>query len=535
MVNNWLVLLPPFIVLLCAFITRKLNTSLSIGIISAALIATDFAPLQAILTIVKRLLMVTTDLDNLMMYSFLFMISILVVLLNRTGGASAFAHIITQKLKTKKAAETSAILLALTLFIDDYLSCLTVGYVMRPITDKMKIPRAKLAYLVHTMTGPLVILAPISSWVAAITAMFDQSGVTSQTHSNTLFIADPFFLYLQTIPYIFYSFLTLASLFFIVRTQISYGPMHTHEEIAQTTGNLFGGKDPIINKLDEVPTSQGTLSDLLIPLITLITTVFLGTLWTGDYYLFGGSNSLLDAFKTNTKIFTVLFFSGIISLAVSFALAFKRKSITLNQTPSIIKEGIQLILSAVCMVILAATLSKMLQIDLKTGEYLAFLLKGILNISLLPFILFVVTTITGMLIGSAWGTMMLLIPIALQMIIALTHAQTPVSPETISILFPALGAIFSGAVCGDHLSPISSVTIMAATSSGSYPLDHTQTQFAYSIPAIVCTAFAFLLTGLLNNQSLFIKLVVPLTLSIIICCCMLWLLNKLQKNQNKKA
>jgi Na+/H+ antiporter NhaC len=529
MVNTWLVLLPPFIVLLCAFVTRKLNTSLTIGIISAALIAADFSPIQAGYTIARRLFMVVSDTDNLMMYSFLFMISILVILLNLTGGAAAFAKIITQRLRTKKAAESSSLLLSLTLFIDDYLSCLTVGYVMRPITDKMHIPRAKLAYLVHAMTGPLVILAPISSWVAAITATFDSAGVSSKATASTLFIADPFFMYVQAIPYIFYSFLTIASAWFIVRMRISFGPMHVHEEIAQTTGNLFGGKEPIADPIDSHAVAQGTLSDLLIPLLTLLGCVFIGTLWTGDYYLFGGNSSLLDAFKNNTKIFLVLFLSGAIALCTSFLLAFSRKRITYSQTPNIIKEGILLMLSAVTMVILASTLSKILQLDLLTGHYLASILQGALNLALLPCIFFIVASITSMLTGSSWGTMMILIPIVLQTLTSLTHVPTPAHPEAVALLFPVLGALFSGAVCGDHLSPISATTIMAATSSGSYPLDHAQTQFLYGVPAIICSAFAFLLTGLLNDHNLFIKLVVPIICSILLCCFILWMLNKLQK------
>jgi tetracycline resistance efflux pump len=529
MTHSWLVLLPPFIVLLSAIITRHLNVSLLFGIISAAFIATDFSLLDAGLKAFERFFATVTDIENLQMYSFLFMISILIVLLNRTGGAAAFAHIVIAKLRTKKAAETSSLILSSTLFIDDYLGCLTVGYIMRPITDALKIPRAKLAYLVHTMTGPLVILAPISSWVAAITAMFDQSGVSTTHSTQTLFLEDPFFMYIQTIPYIFYSFITLSAIWFIVRKQISFGPMNVHEHIAQTTNNLFGGKVPLADPLTEENMPQGKLSDLLIPLIALIGTVFIGTLWTGDYYLFGGSHSLLEAFKSNTKIFLVLFISGIVSLAVSFGLAFARNSIKLSQTWSIIKDGIMLIASAVLMVMLASVLSKMLQHDLKTGQYLAYLLKGILSLWLLPCLLFIVTTITGMLIGSAWGTMMLLIPIALQMIITLTQAQTPINPDAVAILFPALGAIFSGAVCGDHLSPISSVTIMAATSSGSYPIDHTITQFAYGIPVIIFTAIAFLLAGIFADQSIIFKLIIPMLFGIFSCCLTLWVLDYFKK------
>src|SRR3984957_14771166 len=194
MTHSWLVLLPPFIVLLSAIITRHLNLSLALGIVSAALIATDFSLIDAGMKILQRILATVTDPENLEMFSFLFMISILIVLLNRTGGAAAFAKKITQRLQSRASAESASLALSLTLFIADYLSCLTVGYVMRPIFDTMRIPRVKLAYLVHAMTGLLVILAAISSWVAAVTATLDQAGVSSKATQSTIFATDPYFM-----------------------------------------------------------------------------------------------------------------------------------------------------------------------------------------------------------------------------------------------------------------------------------------------------------------------------------------------------
>ncbi len=529
MTHNWLVLLPPFIVLLSAMITRHLNLSLAVGIVAAALISTDFSLVDASLKIIERIFATVTDLENLQMYSFLFMISILIVLLNRTGGAAAFAQKITQRLQSRRSAESSSLLLSLTLFIDDYLSCLTVGYVMRPIFDTMRIPRAKLAYLVHGMTGPLVILAPISSWVAAITATLDQAGVSSNIKSGTVFVADPYFMYIQSIPYIFYSFLTIASAWFIVRKGISFGSMHEHEKIAQETGNLFGAKQPITDQMNAETVPQGTLSDLLIPLITLIASVFLGTLWTGNYYLFGGTNSLLDAFRTNTQIFLVLFSAGLISLIVSFILAFARKRISITQVPGIVWQGIDLMWSAVLMVALASTLSKMLRLDLHTGEYLAVLLQGVISLTLLPCIFFITSSITSILIGSSWGTMMIFIPIALPMITQLAQIATPADPASIAILFPVLGAIFSGAVSGDHLSPISATTIMAATSSGAYTFDHFKTQLPYGIPALFFSALAFLLTGIFVHQHMLLKIILPTAVGIFGCCLTLWLLNYTKK------
>ena len=224
MQNSWLVLLPPFIVLACAFFTRRLNSSLALGVVAGAFIATNFALVQTVTLTGQRLYNTVTDTDNLYMYLFLFTISIIIVLLNRTGAALAFAHTLTEKLRNGRMAETSSLMLSSTLFIDDYLNGLTVGFVMRPITDSFKIPRAKLAFLVHTMTGPLIILAPISSWVGAITATLDKSGIARAGSAGAKIIGDPFFVYLETIPFIFYSLFMITSVWFIVRARISYGP-----------------------------------------------------------------------------------------------------------------------------------------------------------------------------------------------------------------------------------------------------------------------------------------------------------------------
>lgn len=532
MTNSWLVLLPPFIVLLSAFITKKLNLSLAIGIISGAIISTNFSLLDSFRVCSMRLWETLIDPDNIYMLAFLFIISVIVAFLNRTGAANAFAKILTKRLTTPKSAETASILLSFSLFIDDYLSNLTVGYVMRPITDRLVIPRAKLAFLVHSLTSPLIILAPISSWVAAITAALDQAGINAQTNASTKIIADPFFVYLEAIPYIFYSFLTIASVCFIVLARISFGPMHTHEQIAKKTGNLFGGKEPILEKTIESH-PDGSIIDLLVPLITLIGSVIIGSLWAGGYRMFGGEYGFVDAFKHIQQFSFILFIAGIISLSISFITALSRHKIKLQNITNLIFEGYDLIYSALFMVFLALTLGKILRLDLMTGDYLANLLHGSLPISLLPLAFYVIGTITSLLTGSAWGTMMILVPIAIPMLITFSQVQVPTSPESLLLLAPILGAIFSGSVCGNHLSPISETTILASQSSGCYPLDHAQTQFPYAIPAIICSAVGFLLTGLLSSYPVTIKLFMPLGISMTLCLIMLYGMNKIGKKSTK--
>ena len=532
MQNSWLVLLPPFIVIILAFLTRKLNSSLAAGIIAGAFIATDFSITKTALLTGQHLLKTITDTDTIYMYTFLFTIGILIVLLNRTGAALAFAHSLTQKLRNARMAETSSLMLSTTLFIDDYLNGLTVGFVMRPITDRFKIPRAKLAFLVHTMTGPLIILAPISSWVGAMMGALDKAGIVPTHIPGAKIIADPFFVYLETIPYIFYSIFMIASAWFIVRAYISFGPMKKHEMIAQSTGNLFGGKPPLPNKFDCKPHLNGSVGDLLWPLIILIGCVIIGNLWAGGYHLFGGTHTMLDAFKHNTQTFLVLCVAAFITLGFTFIKGLADKKISSKFIPRIFYDGIEMMVGAVIMVVLALTLAAVLTTDLATGKYLAQLVQDSLPIATLPVIFFIISTITATITGSAWGTMFILVPIAVPMLISLMQIAVPATPESMTILFPVLGAIFSGAACGNHISPIADTTIMTSTSSGCYPIDHAQTQFPYALPVIFSTAVAYMLAGLLSPCSRALSLCIPLAVGLILCFSILSILNILSARKS---
>lgn len=307
--------------------------------------------------------------------------------------------------------------------------------------------------------------------------------------------------------------------------------MHTHDEIARKTGNLFGGKKALLSKFEVV--REGCLSDLILPLLTLVCSVLLGSLWAGGYHLFGGKHCLFDAFKNNNQIFLVLFVSGVATLSVSFIYALIRNKIQIKSLPGIVQNGVSLMSNSICMVILASTLGKIIKYDLGTGDYLAAMLQDSISIALLPVMFFIIAAITSTLTGSSWGTMMILIPIAIPMLIRFAQAPLPAAPDSIYMLFPVLGAIFSGAVCGDHLSPISETTVMAATSSGAYPLDHAQTQFPYAIPAIISSIIGFILVGLFASYKSMFKIIIPLTISIIICLSLLLIFNAIGKRKIK--
>lgn len=535
MSQTWLVLLPPLIVLIASFATRNLNRSLGIGIISAALIACHGKILTSIALIAQRLYQTVVEIENLYMYGFILLLSILIVILNQTGGAAAFAHAITGRLKSKKSTESASLLLSLSLFIDDYLNGLTIGYVMRPLTDKFAIPRVKLAFLVRALTGPLVILAPLSSWVAVITNTIDQSGVHPNDASNTKIVSDPFFLYLESIPYIFYSFIIILSAWFIVRSRISFGPMHTHERIADTTGNLFGGKEPIESRLGNIHNHTGSMSDLIIPIATLFICAVIGSMWSGGYYLFGGPHGLFESFQHNNNISLVLLVAGFITLAVAFGLALAQNKMKPSQVLPTIYEGSALIMSAIGMVILATILGKLLRIDLMTGEYLAQTLLGALPLPVMPVMFFLVSTLISTVTGSAWGTMMLLIPVALPMLISIAHVSVPALPSAIPLLLPSLGAIFSGAVCGNNISPIADTTVMVATSCGAYPIDHAQTQFLYIMPAILGSCVAYTIIGLFAHNQSRLLFWSALGAGLLTSMSVLYVLNKLYHRSKKSC
>lgn len=519
-----LVLLPPFVVLITAFLTRKLNSALIIGILSAALVATHFTLQKSIQLAATRLIHQIIDPDYLYLYAFLLLIGMLIFLISKTGGATGFAQAITRHIRSKKAVETSSILLSSALFIDDYLSNLTVGYVLRPLTDAFNIPRVKLAYLVHSLSGPLVILVPVTSWVAMITSQLNLAGIGIDD-PHTRIIADPFFVYLNSIPYIFYSILVIASVLFIVRKRVSYGPMAEQEHCARITGNLFGGKQSIKDSVDH-GALQGSASDLLFPLGLLLGCVFLSILYVGGFSWLGGTQTLIQALQNNTNTFFALFISACITLVSSFLFGYMRGKISLTDGWQVAQSGFSLMKGAVFMVLLASTLGVMFKKDLAVGSYLASIVAHSLPLSLLPVSIFIVSTIIATITGSSWGTIAIMTPVVIQMMGTLLGITSPVTPNEMIMLFPMLGAVFSGAVCGDHISPISETTIMASTSAGCYPVDHTITQFYYTLPAIVTTCIAFVLAGYIAPFGNRTVLLCSIGISMPLCLMMIWILNR---------
>ncbi len=530
MQNTWMVLVPPLLVVILAATTRRVFVSLLTGIFSALLVAHDFSLTKVLPDMVKRIWH-TTELGTITSWQafwntwylficlFLILLGIVITMLQHSGGAYAYGNVVSSRLKNKRQAEASSLLLSLFFFIDDYFSCLTVGSVMQPITDRFKIPRVKLGLLVNAMGAPLVVLLPFSSWAAEIIMQIRQSGISAIARTGTLVVADPFYVYMNVIPFMFYSFIAILSIWFIVYKQISFGLYDKHARVAEQTGNLFAGKMPVAKRtkdLSEEQIKRSSILDFLIPIGTLFVSAMIAILYFGDWQCFGGGNSLMVALQ-NSKIAAALFVGSVITLLVSTPYLVSRKKLLPGQLPGIFWEGIMLLGPSVGVLILIWTLSGLLRTDLATGQYLASLLIGKINIAYLPLMFFVVAIITSSTMGSAWGTIGIHIPIAVPMLASLLHLQAPVFVASVPVLFPLLGAIVSGAVIGNHLSPISDTMLMSSTSSGSYHIDLVKTQFSFTLPCIIASAVAFLIAGFLaSHVSIYVNMLVSLSAGILL-------------------
>lgn len=545
--HNWLVLLPPVFVLLVAFFTHDILVSIVIGIASASLIAADFSITKASSTLYLTTKEQLFNSDNLYMIGFAFILSAIIVLINYTGGACALGRVMTRRLKNARDAQTASLIMSFFLCIDDYLSSLTNGCLMQSITDKFRVPRAKLAFLINTLASPLVVLVPISSWVAIIIRQLDLSGLSMQTehfvrehvhfpggvlHSGQSIIiqSDPFYTYLKAIPFLFYSFIVIASTWIIVRRSISYGPMKRHEEIAQKTGNLYASQAPRFCPSALATPTKTFLSDFFVPIVTLIICTIIGLVYSGGYYIFGGTHTLIDSFKY-AKIYPVLFFASSTAFILSCLLALVRQTITLKKIPVFLVQGAQLIYQSAVIIFCALVFGELLNHALFTGAYLAELILPYISIHWIPLITFITTTVVAMGTGSSWGTIAIMFPISIQMAGILTGLPNPIILPDIYILLPTIGAVISGSIAGAQLSPIADPITVSATSAGAYQIDHVKTQMPYILPSVIGTCASFIAAGFLKIDGPMINALICLGIGLTVTIILLLTLNALAKRK----
>ena len=467
-------LLPPVIAIVLALNTKEVYTSLLVGIASGALLYANGNLELALNTLFFNedggMITKLSDSGNVGILAFLVMLGILVALMNKAGGSAAFGRWASTHIHSRAGAQFATLLLGVMIFVDDYFNCLTVGSVMRPVTDRQKVSRAKLAYLIDSTAAPICIIAPVSSWAAAVTSSVPAgSGINGFT------------MFLRTIPYNYYAVLTVVMSLFLIFTGAEFGPMKLNEDNAKN-GDLFTTTDrPYGDDVDDGSDTNGHVIDLLAPVLVLIAACIFGMVYTGGF--FEGVDFITAFADCNASAGLVL--GSSIALLFTFVFYRVRSVMTFQDFAACIPEGFKAMVSPMLILSLAWTLSGMTGL-LGAKYYVANLLGNSAAALqyLLPFIIFLVAVFLAFATGTSWGTFSILIPIV-------CHAF----PDG-EMLVVSIAACLSGAVCGDHCSPISDTTIMASAGAHCSHVNHVSTQLPYAITAAACSAVCYVITGL---------------------------------------
>ncbi len=472
-------LVPPIIAIVLALITKEAYSSLFIGVLIGALFVNGFAPVGTLNTLLDDGL-VTAIADNAGIFLFLVLLGVIVALVNLAGGSAAFGRWAEKNIKTRIGAMIATFILGVLIFNDDYFNCLTVGSVMLPVTDSHKISRAKLAYLIDATAAPICMIAPVSSWAAAV------SGVADDLNTGITGIQ----LFIRAIPYNFYSLLTFVFIFALVFMKFDFGPMKLHEMSAMLNGDLGGLKRTDDSKASE----KGRVFDLIIPVIVLIVACtigmlyvggFFGTDWWGDT---GNGGNFIGAFG-NTDAFVGLPWGGIIALIIIIIYLLCRRVVTFKEAMECIPKGFVAMVPPITILTLAVSLKTMTS-SLGGAEYVRGIMLGASQglYSLLPAVIFIVACLLAFASGTSWGTFGILIPIV-----------TAIFPADSKLLIIGISACCAGAVCGDHCSPISDTTIMASAGAQIEHIKHVSTQIPYAVFVAVCSFVTYIIAGFVQN------------------------------------
>ena len=467
-------LLPPVIAIVLALNTKEVYTSLLVGIASGALLYANGNLELALNTLFFNedggMITKLSDSGNVGILAFLVMLGILVALMNKAGGSAAFGRWASTHIHSRAGAQFATLLLGVMIFVDDYFNCLTVGSVMRPVTDRQKVSRAKLAYLIDSTAAPICIIAPVSSWAAAVTSSVPAgSGINGFT------------MFLRTIPYNYYAVMTVVMSLFLIFTGAEFGPMKLNEDNAKN-GDLFTTADrPYGDDVDDGNDTNGHVIDLIAPVLVLIAACIFGMVYTGGF--FEGVDFITAFADCNASAGLVL--GSSIALLFTFVFYRVRSVMTFQDFAACIPEGFKAMVSPMLILSLAWTLSGMTGL-LGAKYYVANLLSGSAAALqyMLPVIIFLVAVFLAFATGTSWGTFSILIPIVCQ---AFPDGE---------MLVVSIAACLSGAVCGDHCSPISDTTIMASAGAHCSHVNHVSTQLPYAITAAACSAVCYVITGL---------------------------------------
>ncbi len=485
-------LLPPVVAIALALITKEVYSSLFIGIVVGAVLYgggnVERTILHAFGDDNGGFVSVLTDSYNVGILIFLVILGTIVAMMNKAGGSAAFGKWASEHIKTKAGAQLATILLGILIFIDDYFNCLTVGSVMRPVTDKHNVSRAKLAYLIDATAAPVCIIAPVSSWAAAV------SGFVKGEDGLTLFV--------RAIPYNFYAILTVVMMVSMVLLKVEFGPMAKHEKNADN-GDLFSMGDRTQNiQEDEQGSSKGKVIDLVIPILCLVVCCVIGMIYTGGFFK---GKDFITAFS-NSDASVGLAIGSFFGLVITILLYVIRRVLPFKNCMDCLVDGFRAMVPAILILTMAWTLKSMTD-SLGAKEFVAMSMKSVAGdfISLLPAVIFLVACFLAFATGTSWGTFGILIPI----VVAVFEGSN------YELMIVSISACMAGAVCGDHCSPISDTTIMASAGAECDHVNHVSTQLPYAIVAAVVSFFSFIIAGFVRNAWIVLPIAILMMIVVI--------------------
>ncbi|MBO4506216.1 MAG: Na+/H+ antiporter NhaC family protein [Lachnospiraceae bacterium] len=474
-------LLPPLVAIALALITKEAYSSLFIGVLLGAFMAAECSVLGTVDMLTVDGLTAAVA-DNAGIYLFLVILGIIVALVNKSGASRAFGTWAQKHIKTKTGALLATFALGVLIFIDDYFNCLTVGSVMSPVTDSKKISRVKLAYIIDATAAPVCMIAPVSSWAAAVSGC-----VESETYSGIS-------LFVRAIPYNFYSILTFVFIIGLVILGFDYGKMSGFEIKARDTGDLSildvdVNEDKNIRDVVEngpVTPARGKIIDLVLPILLLIALCIWGLVRNG-YQSLGGEGSVIDAFS-ETDSYVGLPWGSIVALVVIIVYMLIRKIVSFEEAMECVPKGFVAMVPAITILVLATSLKNMTNGALSASTFVESIMADAGGLTwFLPALTFVVACVIAFATGTSWGTFGILIPIV-----------SVVFPESSSLFFVGISACLAGAVCGDHCSPISDTTIMSSAGAHCNHIDHVETQLPYALSVAAISFVTYVLAGVFD-------------------------------------
>ena len=498
-VSTFWALVPPIVAIALALITKEVYSSLFIGVVVGGIFACGGSATKAVDHVVNDGLISAIS-GTAGIFLFLVILGTIVALINKSGASAAFGRWAQTHIKSRIGAQIATFVLGVLIFIDDYFNCLTVGSVIKPVTDAHKVSRAKLSYLIDATAAPICMIAPISSWAAA---------VASYTEGTELSGIE---LFIRAIPYNFYSLLTLVFVVALILLKADFGPMRRHELNAINNGDLYS-TDERVEALETDANPKGRVIDLILPIIVLVAISVFGLIYIGGYFgvdMWGGtecSGDLIASFG-NTDATVGLPWGSIIALLAIIVYMIARKLVTFKEAMDCIPAGFKAMVPAIIILTLATSLKNISNDLLGSAGYVESLMQSeaAQNLqSFLPAVIFIVACLLAFATGTSWGTFGILIPIVSGMF----SADNP-------MLYIGMSACLAGAVCGDHCSPISDTTIMASAGAQCVHVNHVSTQLPYAITVAVISFICYIVAGFVQNIFICLGLGVVLTIGFLL-------------------